>query len=155
MLRLILGLFLVFMLLLWVTNWLLYFAKMGLSPNSVISYYRGDESRFLQPRSFQGLSETAHFHMFAMGILVLTLTHLLLFLPISLALKGWLVVGTFAAALFEECSGWLVRFVHPQFALLKIASFLALQGLLAGLIVLILYGIAKPDRNAYRDTESS
>lgn len=127
---------------------------MGLNPQSVIRYYRGDESQFLQPRSLRGLAETAHFHMFAMGVLVLTLTHLLLFLPMSLRLKGSLVVMTFATALLEEGSGWLVRFVHPQFAWLKVGSFLALQMSLAGLLGLILWGIARPQRNGYRDSET-
>ena len=52
---------------LWVTNALLYFAKMGLTPASVVSYYRGNEEQFLSPRSYQGMLEVAHFHLFAMG----------------------------------------------------------------------------------------
>ena len=61
---------------LWVTNALLYFHKMGLSAASVVSYYRGNEELFLNPRSYQGLLEVSHFHLFAVGMLLLVLTHL-------------------------------------------------------------------------------
>ena len=75
--------FLAYTFILWVTNAGLYFAKMSLYPSSVVQYYLGDEERYLQPRSFTGMLEVLHFHSFSMGILLLTLTHLLLFVPIS------------------------------------------------------------------------
>ena len=88
LLRLVLVWFLVFVALLWVTNALLFFAKMNLTPSSVVAYYRGDEAAFTQPRSYQGMLEITHFHLFAMGILVLTMTHLLLFVPMPNARKA-------------------------------------------------------------------
>ena len=54
---------------LWLTNALLYFSKMGLTAASVVEYYLGSEERFLSPRSYQGLLEVSHFHLFAMGML--------------------------------------------------------------------------------------
>src|ERR1051326_8476152 len=88
LLKLVLAWFLVYVAIFWVTNALLYFTKMGLTPASVVTYYRADESQFLQPRSFQGMLEIAHFPLFAMGILVLTMTHLLLFVPMSTRAKA-------------------------------------------------------------------
>jgi len=46
-------------------------------------YGRGSDAAFTQPRSFKVLLEISHFHLFAMGILVLTMTHLVLFAPIG------------------------------------------------------------------------
>jgi hypothetical protein len=66
---------------LWVTNTLLYFDKMSLYPSSVVAYYLGDEGRFMAARSAQALLEISHFHLFAMGMLLLVLTHLMLFVP--------------------------------------------------------------------------
>ncbi len=63
---------------LWVTNGLLYFSKMSLTASSVVEYYLGSEERFLTARSYQGLLELSHFHLFAMGMLLLVLTHLML-----------------------------------------------------------------------------
>jgi hypothetical protein len=126
---------------LWLTNALLYFQKMGLSPASVVEYYLGNEERFLAPRSYQGLLEVAHFHLFAMGMLLLVLTHLMLFVPVSVRAKALLIVVPFVAAAADEASGWLVRFVHPGFAVAKVASFLLLQGSLGLLIVISLWAV--------------
>jgi len=153
LLKLVLAWFLVYVALFWVTNALLYFGKMGLTPASVVAYYRGDESQFLQPRSYQGMLEIAHFHLFAMGILVLTMTHLLLFVPIAKAAKAWIVSLSFAAALGDEAAGWLVRFVAPAFAYLKIGSFLVLQTTLAVMLVAVAWALATAQPNAYRDGE--
>lgn len=137
LLKVIVCCFLVYTLILWITNAGLYFAKMGLTPASVIDHYRGNEERFLQPRSLQGMLEVLHFHSFAMGMLLLTLTHLLLFVPIPMPLKAWGIALAFGSGLTGELSGWGVRFLHPGFAYLKIASFLLLEGVILLLMLLV------------------
>ena len=134
---------------LWLTNALLYFHKMSLTPSSVVDYYLGNEANFTAPRSYQGLLEVSHFHLFAMGMLLLVLTHLMLFVPISNRLKAWLIVLPFFAALLDEGSGWLVRFAHPAFAWAKIAGFLLLQGSLATLIVVSLWAVFAGSQRNY------
>jgi len=151
LLKLVLAWFLGYVALFWVTNALLYFTKIGLTPASVVAYYRGDEARFLQPRSWEGMLEIAHFHLFAMGILVLTMTHLLLFVPLSTRAKGWIVSLSFASAVGDEAAGWLTRFVAPAFAYLKIASFVTLQVTLAFMVVAVAWALATAQPNAYRD----
>lgn len=150
LLRLILVWFLLFVALLWVTNALLYFAKMTLDPASVVAYYLGNEATFTQPRSYQGMLEIAHFHLFAMGVLVMTLTHLVLFVPVPNRWKWWGVSLTFASALADEAAGWLVRFVSPTFAVLKIAAFLGLQTMLALLVAAVVWALATGQPNDYR-----
>lgn len=129
--------FLGYIALLWVTNGMMYFHKMGLSTDSVTAYYLGSGENFTQPRSYQGLLEVAHFHLFAMGILVLTLTHLMLMTRLPVALKIWLSALTYASALANEAAGWLVRFVHPNFAYFKIGAFLVLETTLAVLLIAV------------------
>jgi hypothetical protein len=157
LLRLILGLFLVYVLFFWITNWILYFQKMTLDPATVVRYYRGDpEAEFGRPaRPLGAMAEVAHFHVFTMGLLVLTLTHLLLFLPISVRWKASLVFVAFAAAILDEGAGWLVRFVHPAFAWLKVLCFLILQGSLLALTGALFVGVLRPARNAYSDSASA
>ena len=138
---------------LWVTNLLLYFSKMGLTYDSVVSYYLGNEEQFLSPRSFQALLEISHFHLFAMGMLLLVLTHLILFIPVSGRIKAWLIVIPFFAALLGEGAGWGVRFVHPAFAYAKICGFLALQGSLAVLIGLATWSAFFGTAEDYRGEE--
>ena len=135
---------------LWLTNALLYFEKMSLEPASVVAYYLGAEERFLAPRSYQTLLEISHFHLFAMGMLLLVLTHLMLFVPLADRTKLWLIVSPFASALLDEGAGWLVRFAHPGFAILKVAGFLALQTSLAALILLSLWSVFRGSSESYR-----
>ncbi len=138
---------------LWVTNALLYFNKMGLTYASVVEYYLGSEERFLTPRSYQGMLEVSHFHLFAMGLLLLVLTHLMLFIPASNVVKLWLIVLPFAAALLDEGASWLVRYAHPGFAYAKIAGFLLLQGSLAALVVISLWAVFRGSANHYIEAD--
>ena len=50
LLRLILFFFLVYILMFWATNWIMYFQKMSLDPASVVSFYLGDpDAEFGRP----------------------------------------------------------------------------------------------------------
>jgi hypothetical protein len=115
-----------------------------------VEYYLGSEERFLSPRSYQGLLEVSHFHLFAMGMLLLVLTHLMLFVPLADRTKLWLIILPFVAAGVDEGAGWLVRFVSPGFAFLKVAGFLALQGSLAALILLSLWAVFRGSSTSYQ-----
>ena len=151
LLKFILYFFLLYSALLWVTNLLLNLGKMGLTYGSVVAYYRGAEEQFLQPRSYLGLLEIAHFHVFAMGILILTLTHLVLFVPIGPRLKFWLIGVSFFSALSNEGGGWLTRFVHPAFAYFKIGSFVLFQVSLGALVLIVFFALLFSQRKAYSE----
>ncbi len=117
-----------------ISNFVLYFQRMDLTPASVVSYYNGNEEEFRPARSPQSMMEVTHGHLATMALVMLLLTHLAIFLPISKFSKVFLIITAFASALFSEGSSWLVRYVDPLFAWLKIVSFLLLQ---ASLIVLL------------------
>ena len=134
LMKLTLNFMLVFLTGLWVTNFLLYFKKMSLTPSSVIHYYLGSGADFSVPRTYQSMLEVSHMHLPMIAIVVLMLTHLIIFSPFSDRLKAVIISTSFLSALLTEASGWLVRFVHPQFAYLKILSFLVFQGMLIFLI---------------------
>lgn len=144
-------LFLGYMILQWLTFGLMYFHRMDLTPVSVISYYLGDPERYTEPRSYQSLLEVSHAHLFAMGMLAVTLTHLLLFTEIKPQLKIVLSLLVFFSAVGDELSGWLVRFVHPLFAWVKIGFFLTLEISLAVLIVLVTLGLLKQRQKVFQD----
>jgi hypothetical protein len=127
--------------LLWLSNGLMYFHHMNLTPDSVITYYLGSEALFTQPRSYQGMLEVSHFHLFSMGMLIVTLTHLMLMTDFSVRLKIWLSSLTYLSALADEAGGWLVRFVHPLFAYFKIAAFLMLELSLAALLCVVIFSL--------------
>jgi len=143
--------FLGYIALLWVSNGMMYFHHMDLTPGSVISYYLGSEEQFTQPRSYQGMLEVSHFHLFSMGILVLTLTHLMLMTEFSIRLKIWLSSLTYLSAIADELAGWLVRFVDPAFAYFKIAAFLLLELSLAALLVVVIAALLQARTKINRD----
>ncbi|MBI3892285.1 MAG: hypothetical protein HY303_12250 [Candidatus Wallbacteria bacterium] len=149
----IVWMFLIYTALFWVTNAALYFHSMGLSYGSVVAHYLGSEESFTQPKTYRGMLEVAHFHLFAMGVLVLTLTHLVLFVPIDRNVKALLIASSFLSAVSDELAGWLVRFVHPGFAYLKIGSFLALETSLAVLMALVLRAMWTSARSGYGDSD--
>ena len=133
--------FLGYIVLLWLSNGLMYFHHMTLMPDSVISYYLGSEENFIPPRSYQGMLEVSHFHLFAMGMLIVTLTHLMLMTDVPVRLKIWLNSLIYISALADEAGGWLVRFVNPNFAYFKIAAFIVLEFSLAALLVMIILSL--------------
>lgn len=137
LMRLTLSLSLVFLTGFVITNFFMYFAKMGLTPESVITYYNGSEEEFIPARSYQSMLEVTHSHLPMMALVLLLLTHLAIFAPFSNAGKVTFVILSFGSALLNEASSWLVRFVHPEFAYLKIASFLTMQGSLIFLLIVL------------------
>jgi hypothetical protein len=149
LLQTIVALYALYVSALWVTNALLYFSKMNLTPASVVSYYLGNEEAFLSPRSYQGLLEVSHFHLFAMGMLLLVLTHLMLFIPVRNGVKAWLIAVPFLSGFLDEGSGWLVRFVDPGFAILKVCGFLLLQASLATLVGVSLWSVFSGSQRNY------
>jgi hypothetical protein len=149
LLKIIVVLYTVYVAGLWVTNTLLYFSRMDLTYVSVVEHYLGSEERFLSPRSYQGLLEISHFHLFATGMLLLVLTHLMLFVPIRPAAKAVLIVVPFFAGILDEGSGWLVRFVDPRFAYAKIGGFCLLQGSLAALVIASLWAVFRGSDASY------
>ncbi len=130
-------LFLGYIVLFAVSAALMYFHQMDLTPASVVIYYLGDEERFRPPRSYEGMLEVTHFHLFAQGMLVLTLVHLLLMTEFPVVFKILLGAASFLSAVANEAAGWLVRFVHPGFAWMKVGTFLLLEVSLSLLVLCV------------------
>lgn len=119
---------------LWVTNAAMYLSRMSLRPASVQVYYLGDAAEYSQPRSAASLLEVSHAHLATMGVMILLLTHLVIFAPWDDRVKKGLIAAGFGSAFLGEACGWLVRFASPHFAVLKVACFLTFQATLAVLI---------------------
>lgn len=141
LLQVVVVLYCFFVVLLWATNWMLYFDSMNLTTASVVDHFLGNEEEFRQPRTYRGMVELAHFHLFAMGMLMMVLTHLALFVPLKPQWKIALIIVPFVSALASEGGGWLVRFGGAGFAWTKIAGFLLLQGSLAALVMIALFSV--------------
>jgi hypothetical protein len=126
---------LLFMTGLWLTNGFMFLSRMKPTPASVQAYYLGSAEDFSNPRSAASMLETTHAHMPIMGVVVLLLTHLMIFAPYSDSTKRRFISLSFFSAFGGEAAGWLTRFAHPGFAWLKIGCFAAFQACLGWLIV--------------------
>ena len=135
LMRLTLAFTLALLALFWSTNIAIYFSRMTLEPATVVSYYNGSEADFRPPRSAASMLEVSHMHLPMMGMVLLFLTHLVIFVPLARAARVAFIVTTFVSAFLEEGAGWLVRFVSPSFAILKVVGFVGLQTAILCLIV--------------------
>lgn len=118
-------------------NFLIFFSKMDLTPTSIASYYLGNEEEFRPARSYQSMIETTHSHLPMMALVLLLLTHLVIFTPFSKMGKYIFIFTAFLSGLINEGSNYLIRFVSPDFAWLKIVAFLLLQGSLLFLVTIL------------------
>lgn len=148
LLRLIIVFTVVFFVLLWLTNLLLYL-QVGFSYDSVVEYYRGSEANFRPPKSYLGMLEEAHFHFFSMAIILVTLNHLILFTALGNLWKLLLILSSFLSALGDIAGGWLIRYVSPDFAYLKIASVTVLQISLAALMIITIWFLYCARKGSY------
>lgn len=149
LLKIIILFTLLFFVFLWLTNLLLYL-QIGFSYENVVEYYLGNEESFRAPKSYIGLLEESHFHFFSMAIILVTLNHLILFAPIKNIYKLVLILSSFISALGDISGGWLIRYVSPQFAYLKITSVIILQislAIIMAVVIMLLY--QKKKRNIY------
>ncbi|MCB9558534.1 MAG: hypothetical protein H6707_20625 [Deltaproteobacteria bacterium] len=139
--------FLLMILLFWASSALMFFQRMSFDPTSVMQHYLGKPSEWGGPvvgRSYKVMLEVSHAHLFAMGMLLLTLTHLLIFVPVSPRLKIVLTSSAFLSALCNEGSGWLIRFVSPQFAYFKLLAFACFQLSMAALVLMLISAFIRP-----------
>jgi len=130
----------------WGTGIFMFREKLGFSYDSVVRYYLGDPEMFMNPRSFIGLLEVTHFHLFAMGLFFVVFSHLLLFSPFRERLKGVIIRLLAVAILGDMAAGWLVRYVGAPFAWLKLGAFWLLQGTSLLLLLGLLLALFNKDR---------
>ena len=121
--------------------------KIGFTPSQVTSYYLGNPEIFKQPKSYGSLVEETHFHLFAMGIILMTLNHLMLFSQLKYSYKIWIIVISFSSCLLDIASSWLVRYISSGFSILKVSSMIVEQISLVLLIYIIIKSIYSKENN--------
>src|SRR5262249_44315124 len=63
----------------WIPNLVLFATRLGFTPASIAAYYRGSEAEFRPPRTAGAMLEVTHSHLPMMALVVLLLTHLMIF----------------------------------------------------------------------------
>jgi hypothetical protein len=115
----------------------LFALKLG-DADGVRAFYLGSEERFTAAKSLAGILEVAVPHLVAIPLVLFAAAHVVGF---ARALPGAayraLVAVSFGAALSGILSGAGVRWVAPELAWLKIASFAALEAALLAWVGLL------------------
>lgn len=106
-------------------NIFLAYTKLGFSPQQISTYYLGDETHFIQAKSFVGILETAVIHFAGMAIYLIALAHFVFFTEFRWKLA--LVTLIFISAFIDIVAAFPIRFVAAEFSYLKIISFWLMQ----------------------------
>jgi hypothetical protein len=109
-------------------NLLAFYSKMGFSLGSVKEYYLGNPEKFVKPKTFEGMFKVFYPHIISMAVFSVAVGHFLIFAGSSLSIP--LGIGLFSFSFLDNLSGFLIRFLHQDFALLKLLSFVVLQGII-------------------------
>lgn len=117
----------------------LFVEKFGILPSDVYAYFAGDESRYILPKSIEGLLETAVPHFIAMSTTLFVYGHFLLFTSIIKdETKQLLMASLFITAIidilapFGIIQGWML------FAYAKVIAFWSFEFLM-GLLLYTLF----------------
>jgi hypothetical protein len=120
--KLIYTFFLFFTMIGLITLALMQVKAIGWSPDAISTYYLGNEESMRMAKSLSSMTFTTHFHSFVMGVVYLTLAHILVATEISASLKKILILGGFFAIGLDLVTPWLVRYVSGGFSALLLVS---------------------------------
>ena len=108
----------------------------GWGVEAVVAYYQGNEAAMMFPKAFLQLLEVSHAHAFIMGIIYLTLAHILVATRLGRAWKLFLVIGGFVVTFLDLIGPWLLRYGDASWAIGLIATWLGLWVIYAAYVVI-------------------
>lgn len=102
--------------------------KLGWSPDSIQSFYLGDNQTYAVGRSRLGLIETAVPHLISIATTAFILSHFLLFVP-TVSTRTKLIIGALfpISGLADIAAGFFILYYGSGFVFLKFASFIIFQ----------------------------
>lgn len=122
--KLVYTFFLCFVALGFVTIGIYQWRIIGWGVPQLIAHYLGDASQMMFPKEFLQLLETSHAHAFMMGLIYLTLAHILIACRMTPFWKKLLIVMGFLATAVDLIGPWLIRYVSQDFAALLLSGWI-------------------------------
>lgn len=122
-------------------NFFLFIIKFGITPDGVAEYYVGNPTKFIRAKSLEGVLEVFVPHLITMAIYLFALVHFAFFT--NSKRKVLIAFLTFSFALVDNGSGLLIRFLSPDFAVLKLLSFLGLTAMMVYISLLVALSILR------------
>ena len=134
--------FLLFSTLLLGSSILIFENKIGFSINAILSYYQGDEQKFISAKTTTGLLKIILPHIFAFGLFIMVVLHFLIFTKHRNQKKTkFIIYFVFIMAILELSSPFFIINGLDFFAYIKISSFFGFELSLLYLFWLLFYSI--------------
>lgn len=134
--------FLAFSMLLLMSSILLFQDKIGFSIQSILSYYRGNEYKFISVKTESSLFEIILPHIFAFGLFLMVILHFFIFTEYKNQKQiKFLIYFVFIMAALELSSPFFIINGVCFFAYIKIFSFVGFQLSLLYLFLLLFISI--------------
>src|SRR5262245_30428078 len=112
------------------------FMRAGLTPQSTLAHFKGDEATMQYPMSFALMVEITHAHAFTQPMLALVLSAAFLATSVREWLKRTVVAVLFTGMAMDLGVPWLVRYGPPWTVhLLLLTGILIISGVLASIVI--------------------
>jgi len=116
--------------------------KIGFSINAILSYYQGNEQKFITAKTTTGLLKIMLPHIFAFGLFIMVVLHFLIFTKHRNQKKTrFLIYFVFIMAILELSSPFFIINGLDFFAYIKMFSFFGFELSLLYLFWLLFYSI--------------
>jgi len=134
--------YLLFSLLLVSSAIMLFELKIGFSIESILSYYRGNEEKFILAKNNIAILKMVLPHIFVFGLLSMVLLHFLIFTKHRFKKSTLAIIyATFISGILEIFSPFLIINGYDFFAFIKLFSFIIFLSLILYLLGLLFHSI--------------
>lgn len=150
-LGMLLWFYLLFVFLYWAGAFVHFHGKFGFSPEGVARHFFGDPA-FPETLSLTQLTEDTHVQVAVIGLLLLTLSSVVLGTKRSQGFKIFVVAFSFLSGMLEVLAGYIVYLLGSDFAAVKLLSFSLFQ--VALLLMILVISSHLMEKNNARDNLS-
>ena len=122
-------------------NLIMFYTKVGFSPENIYYYYNGNEELFIKGKSFESIISLLALHIISGGIFVFVLGHFYIFT--EFIYKGITIYLSFISTIIEFLSGLFIKMGLFIFTYIKLISFFMMEFLLAFITLYVIKDILK------------
>ncbi len=122
-------------------NLIMFYTKLGFSPENIYYYYNGNEELFIKGKSFESIISLLALHIVSGGIFVFVLGHFYIFT--EFIYKGVTIYLSFISTIIEFFSGIFIKMGLFIFTYIKLISFFMMEFLLAFITLYVIKDILK------------
>ncbi len=122
-------------------NLIMFYTKLGFSPENIYYYYNGNEELFVKGKNFESIISVLALHIVSGGVFVFVLGHFYIFT--EFIYKGIAIYLSFVSTIIEFLSGLFIKMGLFIFTYIKLISFFMMEFLLAFITLYVIKDILK------------